>query len=417
MDPNATFLFSLVPLILSMLLLAYVIGCSGKEEPAVKHDAGKAVKAKQKDPASEPSITADNPTIDTPPAAEAVAVSAVADGSTNAVADEQSKADEAKVAAPADDVAGTVSGAEVAKDVHVAEAGTAAAAGPSGSGAGVAVAAGAATVAAGAAVASSKDDKAEDTEGNENDESAIQPETVAAAGAAAAVAGAAVAASSDDAEEAADQNGETEPVAESAVAAGAAAETASNAEAEDHNDNENSAEPIDETPVSDDSEIAGTSGSSNDIPDNDIDKKAAAGAAVAGVAAVAASSEKKEKPAPGTIIDGKIVGDDGELYDVIDFESSPEDVVRRATWNKGLRCRRNYGINNIQVAFVKSKVAVYVTDDGAPAAKDEKLVSDGWVVLRYKGSDVTDGKVQAEEIKEASKENLRRMNKAKKNKH
>jgi heterodisulfide reductase subunit D len=143
---------------------------------------------------------------------------------------------------------------------------------------------------------------------------------------------------------------------------------------------------------------------SEDVQDNDAAKKAAVAGAVASAAAVAAAEE------------GTIVGDDGEVYEEMDFEVSPEGAVRRAAWNKGLRCRRNYGINNIQIAFVKSKVAVYVTSDGKSTAKDDKLTEDGWVVLRYKEADITDGQKQAEEIKEASKENLRALKKKAKKK-
>lgn len=151
----------------------------------------------------------------------------------------------------------------------------------------------------------------------------------------------------------------------------------------------------------------------------------AAGAAAGAAVASAAKEEKEEEPeeedndaaevaaaaAAGAVAAGMVVGDDGEVYEEMDFEVTPEGVVRRAAWNKGLRCRRNYGINNIQIAFVKSKVAVYVTADGASTAKDAKLADDGWVVLRYKESDVTDGVKQADEIKAAAKENARALKK------
>jgi len=91
------------------------------------------------------------------------------------------------------------------------------------------------------------------------------------------------------------------------------------------------------------------------------------------------------------------------------MEDTPDALLRRATWNKGLRCRRDYGEYLIPIAYVKAKVAVYVqTEAGADdASVDEKLMAKGWTVFRYKESDITDGKDQAEEISKAVKENLR----------
>jgi heterodisulfide reductase subunit D len=132
---------------------------------------------------------------------------------------------------------------------------------------------------------------------------------------------------------------------------------------------------------------------------------AAAAGAVAGAAVAAAASEDNDEE-----------GETEEDFEVMNFEMNPEGIVRRAAWNKGLRCRRNYGIDNVQVAFVKSKVAVYVTPDGNSTAKDDKLRNDGWVVLRYKEADISDGQKQAEEIKTACKENLRNLKKKAKKK-
>ncbi len=95
------------------------------------------------------------------------------------------------------------------------------------------------------------------------------------------------------------------------------------------------------------------------------------------------------------------------------FELTPEGIVRRAAYNKKLRCRRNYGSYEIPVAFVKSKVAVYVGGN-AQDPNDAKLKEEGWLVLRFKESEVTDGQAQVEEIKEAMKENARNLKKAKK---
>ena len=97
-------------------------------------------------------------------------------------------------------------------------------------------------------------------------------------------------------------------------------------------------------------------------------------------------------------------------------EDTPDALLRRATWNKGLRCRRDYGECRIPIAYVKAKVAVYVEDGAGDASADEKLRADGWTVLRYKVSDISDGKVQAEEINKAVKENLKAERAAKKKK-
>ena len=105
---------------------------------------------------------------------------------------------------------------------------------------------------------------------------------------------------------------------------------------------------------------------------------------------------------------------DEEDYEKMNFEVTPEGILRRAAWNKGLRCRKNYGDNHIQIAFVKSKVAVFVTATGAYEDVDGELKSKGWTVLRYKEEDITDGLVQAEEIKAKTKENLRTAKKKKK---
>ncbi len=94
-------------------------------------------------------------------------------------------------------------------------------------------------------------------------------------------------------------------------------------------------------------------------------------------------------------------------------DNSPEALVRRAAWNKGLRCRRNYGDAKIPVAFVKGKVAVYVDEAEADTSGDDALRAEGWTVLRYKAADITDGKDQGEEIAAAVKENTKAVKKKK----
>ncbi|MDR3075563.1 MAG: 4Fe-4S dicluster domain-containing protein [Candidatus Methanoplasma sp.] len=107
--------------------------------------------------------------------------------------------------------------------------------------------------------------------------------------------------------------------------------------------------------------------------------------------------------------------DDGEAGEDIWTDNSPEALVRRAAWNKGLRCRRDYGEHNIPVAFVKPKVAVYIMSEGAVDAETKKaLEGDGWIVLSFLESSITDGEEQSLEIRAAVKENLRALGKKKK---
>ncbi|MDR2698872.1 MAG: hypothetical protein LBB30_04270 [Candidatus Methanoplasma sp.] len=110
--------------------------------------------------------------------------------------------------------------------------------------------------------------------------------------------------------------------------------------------------------------------------------------------------------------------EDSEEYDE-SFEvaeDTPDALLRRATWNKGLRCRRDYGEHQIPIAYVKAKVAVFVETEAGDTSADEELRADGWTVLRYKESSITDGKEQAEDINRAVKENLKAERAAKKKK-
>ncbi|MDR0309262.1 MAG: (Fe-S)-binding protein [Candidatus Methanoplasma sp.] len=96
-------------------------------------------------------------------------------------------------------------------------------------------------------------------------------------------------------------------------------------------------------------------------------------------------------------------------------DNSPNALVRRAAWNKGLRCRKDYGPLSIPIAFVKPKVAVYILTKGKVDAKaEEELEADGWRVLSFTESSITDGEEQAVEIKAAVKENARALGKKKK---
>jgi len=95
-------------------------------------------------------------------------------------------------------------------------------------------------------------------------------------------------------------------------------------------------------------------------------------------------------------------------------DMSPQALVRRAAWNKGLRCRKDYGAQCIPVAFVKPKVAAYILTEGTVDKKTkEELEEDGWIVLSFLESDISDGEEQALQIKAAVRENLRSLGKKK----
>ena len=117
--------------------------------------------------------------------------------------------------------------------------------------------------------------------------------------------------------------------------------------------------------------------------------------------------EAPVKPAPKAETAEWVKKETEEVYidDYTDY--APEAMVRRAAWNKGLRCRKNYGEHNIPVAFVGGRVAVFVEPADADRTLDNKLISEGWTVLRYDESQVTDGVKEGDEIDEAVKENLR----------
>lgn len=105
-----------------------------------------------------------------------------------------------------------------------------------------------------------------------------------------------------------------------------------------------------------------------------------------------------------------------EVEDYIDddafTDNSPEALVRRASWNKGLRCRRDYGNCCVPVAFVKSKVAVYVSKS-LSKENEAALKDDGWAILRFDENEITDGEDQAAEIRIAVKDNLKALKKKK----
>ena len=129
-----------------------------------------------------------------------------------------------------------------------------------------------------------------------------------------------------------------------------------------------------------------------------------------------AESEPTSEPAPNWDDVSSVTEESeaAEQTEDIYTDNSPEALVRRAAWNKGLRCRRGYGERNIPVAFVKGKVAVYVDDAEPDTAADDELRAEGWTVLRYRASDITDGKAQGDEIAAAVKENTKAAGKKKK---
>jgi len=154
---------------------------------------------------------------------------------------------------------------------------------------------------------------------------------------------------------------------------------------------------------------AGAAGSAaGGVAEGVIAGAAVAGAAAAGIAvgAAVADSSKEEEEEEEDVDVGDI---DDEYYlaekDLMDFSMTPEEVVRRAAWNKKLRCRIDYGDHKIPYAYVTAKVAVYVGKhaDGATKAA---LEEEGWAILEFEEKDITDGKAQADEIQALVKSRL-----------
>lgn len=71
-----------------------------------------------------------------------------------------------------------------------------------------------------------------------------------------------------------------------------------------------------------------------------------------------------------------------------DLGIEPETVetpVRRALYNRGYRFRRSYGPNKIPIAFVSTKIAVFVTDGEPDKSRDNDILADGWTIIRFDG--------------------------------
>jgi colicin import membrane protein len=142
-------------------------------------------------------------------------------------------------------------------------------------------------------------------------------------------------------------------------------------------------------------------------------------------AAAREEARKKEEPVPEPKPEPKPEPEPEPEPEAEEFDESldlaedtPDALLRRATWNKGLRCRRDYGEYLIPIAFVKAKVAVYVRPE--PNPEDDKAAeairAEGWTVFQYLEKDITDGKDQAEEINKAVKENMKADRASKKKK-
>ena len=132
---------------------------------------------------------------------------------------------------------------------------------------------------------------------------------------------------------------------------------------------------------------------------------------------VAAAAAVVEEAATTSAPEEATESEEDEVLEDIYTDYSPEALVRRAAWNKGMRCRRDYGDYHIPVAFVKGKVAVYVEEPGTEDKEVEaKLKEEGWVVLRYDINKVTDGLAEGAEIADAVKANVRAQKAAKKKK-
>ena len=122
---------------------------------------------------------------------------------------------------------------------------------------------------------------------------------------------------------------------------------------------------------------------------------------------------EKDVPAPKAKVQSE--EEEDESGEDVWTDNSPEALVRRAAWNKGLRCRKDYGVYGIPIAFVKPKVAVYIFEKGTVDQEEKKTLEDeGWIVLSFLIKDIIDGEAQAVDIKAAVKENLKASRKKKK---
>ena len=133
-------------------------------------------------------------------------------------------------------------------------------------------------------------------------------------------------------------------------------------------------------------------------------------AAALAAAKEAEEAEEKEKETGGD--------EEEEPGEDIWTDNSPRARIRRAAFNKGLRCRLDYGPLAIPVAFVKPKVAVYIFDGAGTVERKTRLEleREGWIVLEFDEQEVTDAEKEALVIKAAVKENVKAQSKKKKRK-
>lgn len=124
-------------------------------------------------------------------------------------------------------------------------------------------------------------------------------------------------------------------------------------------------------------------------------------------------AEPKAESKTGMVIVTEDADDEDSVEGQEDLftDNSPEALLRRAAWNKGLRCRKDYGEYNIPVAFVKPQVAVFFSENKEVAST---LENDGWTIFTYKPEEITDGEKQATEIHAAVKEKRKKLKNKKK---
>ncbi|MCL2712661.1 MAG: heterodisulfide reductase-related iron-sulfur binding cluster, partial [Methanomassiliicoccaceae archaeon] len=104
----------------------------------------------------------------------------------------------------------------------------------------------------------------------------------------------------------------------------------------------------------------------------------------------------------GIIPEGRnlTIADAGEDDEV----NTPEYRLRMALWRTN-RYRRHYGEHKINIAYPASKVAVFVDETGMRRPCDDALEENNWVVLRFKGVNITDGAKEANKVMAAIEKN------------
>ena len=234
-------------------------------------------------------------------------------------------------------------------------------------------------------------------------------------------AAAAATAAAEEALKAAEAAKTAEPAAQ-AAAEPAAAKTADAYEYAENVNSKNVANGVYDQKRADvfSSQIADIKASDAPADAKDIAMSQVIGGMILAAMAAADSKKAEETPAeePAAADEDAAFEEAGDDFDIDEDEwaMTPEGIVRRAAWNKGLRCRRNYGPLAIPVAFVRWKVAVYVDADETTEENRSKLKKDGWIVVNYESSKITDGQEQAEELRDTVKSQMRALKKKKKKK-